>query len=424
MDLLSRGIRRLTAQTRSVSTFGDSSIPPNSAVLGITESGGVVTEAGALAISTVMSCVKVLHDDITLFPFGAFTGEKFGVHQKVANQPLIITSPFGKDLSVTAGMGQIVASRALRGNAYLHVDQTDAHGYPTKLSIIHPDLVQRVYRDKAGFKVFRIGQTIYSTEEIRHITGMMLPGSLVGVDPITYQRVTLGLASDVGQFGANFFRNGTSPGGVLLMPGPGDRAKAREVKEAWESGHSGVANSHRPAVVFGDAKWQPIAVPPETAQFLQTRGFLREELAGLFGVPLQRIMAIADHASQGGGAGLDSIDQGYATHTLAPIATSIESVWNDMIPGNDATWSHFNFAGLLRATPKERAEIAQIDRLIGRRNRDELRAEEGWAPIGGPDGEDYNIPFNTNRLIPPVLEPGDDTSALPAAAPTPKGAKP
>ena len=416
MDLFTRGVRRM-ASIRSGApgnTFGDSSIPPNSQIMGLTTSGMILTEAGALAISTVMSCVKVLHNDVGIFPFNAYSGDKRGVRKIIPQQPKIVSNPFGPELSLAAGMGQVVVSLALRGNAFLWVDEMDAFGFPTQVSVLHPDLVH-VQRNEAGDKIFKIRQVEYNRNQVKHITGVMLPGAIVGMDPVSYQRVTLGLASDVTTYGANFFRNGGAPSGVISVPGAGDRTAAREVKEAWESGHSGVANAHRPAVLFGGATWSAMSVAPENAQFLQTRGYLREEICGMFGVPLQRVMAIVDNASQGGGKGLDQIDQGYATHTLQPITTAIEAVWNDMIPGNDSTWVMFDFDALLRSVPLERAQIAQIHRLIGIRNRNQIRAVEGWAPIDGPNGEDYNIPFNTNRLIAPILEPGDDPNALPAA---------
>lgn len=413
MDLLTRGIRGL-AQLRSVSPFGDSSIPSNSEVMGHMAGGGVVTEAGALAISTVMNCVKVLHDDITILPFRGYTGDRNGVHQVIPGQPVIVTKPFGSQLSLAAGMGQIVVSMKLRGNAFLYVTSTDRFEFPTGVQVCHPDKV-KVSLNSQNQKVFRIGMKTYSTEQVKQITGVMLPGSLEGMDPITYQRVTLGMASDVNQYGANFYRNGATPSGVINVPTSGNKTKALELKETWEAGNAGVANAHRPAVLFGGAKWEQLSVAPENAQFLQTRAFMREEICGWFGVPLQRIMAIVDNASQGGGKGLDSIDQGYATHTLLPLTTSIESLWNEMIPGDLGTWSMFDMNGLLRATPAERAAIAQIHRLIGARNRNEIRAVEGWAPIPGNDGSDYNIPFNTNSAVPPlpgVGDPADPTNGV------------
>ena len=413
MDLLTRGLRGLVRRGGS-GPFGDSSIPPNSA-MGFDATGGMITEAGALAISTVMNCVKVLHNDITILPFAAYTGDRNGVRCTIPAQPLIVTKPFGQGVAVGVGMGQIVASLALRGNSYLYVMTTDGLGYPESVKVVHPDRVH-VERDSQNRKVFRIGQKTYSTEEVKHVSGVMLPGADVGMDPITYQRTTLGLAGDVNQYGANWFRNGATPSGVISAPGSGDKKKAREVKEAWESDHSGVVNAHRPAVLFGGATWTALSVAPDNAQFLQTRAFMREELCGWFGVPLQRIMAIIDNASQGGANGLDSIDQGYATHTLLPINTAIESVWNEMIPGDDSTWSMFDLNGLLRATPQERAEIAKTHRLIGVRNRNEIRAAEGLAPIDGPNGSDYNIPFNTNTHLPGIIEPGEagDPALVPA----------
>jgi HK97 family phage portal protein len=404
MDLLTRSVRRF-AQLRSVGQFGDSSIPSNSEVMGYMTGGGVMTEAGALAISTVMNCVKVLHDDITILPFRAYTGDPNAARHVIASQPLIVRQPFGPILPVTAGMGQIVASLKLRGNAFMFVTTMDSHGYPTGVQVTHPDKV-KVQLNSQNQKVFRIGQKVYTTEQVKHIAGVMLPGALEGMDPVSYQRVTLGLASDVNQYGANFFHNGATPSGVIQAPGPGNKAKALELKETWEAGNAGVANAHRPAVLFGGAKWEQLSVAPENAQFLQTRAFMREEICGWFGVPLQRIMAIVEKASQGGGKGLDAIDQGYATHTLLPLTSSIQVCWDAMIPGDDTTWSMFDMNGLLRATPAERAAIAQIHRLIGVRNRNEIRGDEGMEPIPGNDGSDYNIPFNTNSAVPPL--PGVD----------------
>ena len=412
MDLLSRAFRNARPERRSVGgLFGDSSIMPNSVMMGQGANGSVMTETGALAISTVLNCGRVLYDDIGILPFKAYSGDKHGAKAPLAAQPQIVTEPFGPDIPVAVGMGQIVVSVKLRGNAFVRILDVQG-GWPSLLQVLHPDTV-KVRRDSMGRKCFDVrdsstgGMVTFYSDTIKHIPGLMLPGALSGLDPVSYQRVTLGEAADVAQYGANFFRNGGSPSGVISVPAAGDRKKAREVKDTWEAGHSGVVNSHRPAVLFGGATWTPLSVAPENAQFLQTRSFLREEICGWFGVPLQRIMAITGHASQGGGKGLDSIDQGYATHTLVPLTQAIESVWNGFLPGGDRSWTGFDFSGLLRASTLERAQIAQVHRLTGVRNRNEIRADEGWSPIPGPDGADYNIPFNTNSAIPPLItEPG------------------
>jgi HK97 family phage portal protein len=392
--LLNRAIKNARAMMRAAE-WGDSSIPPNSMATSPSLMGGAGTEAAALGISTVLSCVKALHDDVTTLPLFAYEGEKHGPHSPVARQPQIVLEPFGPDLDVIDGIGQLVVSRAFRGNAYMYVVSRDPFtGLPTQLMILHPDLVHPVKKD--GRKLFKIGQQYYDSNEIIHITGMMLPGGVSGVDVLTAQRINFDLALKVGQYADGFFGGGGSPAGVISVPGSGDRTKAREVRDTWEAGHGGVHNAHRPAVLFGAATWTPMTVTPENAQFLATRKFLREEICGLFSVPLQRIQAITENASQGGGRGLDALDAGYVKHGLLPVVTGIENVFSKMLPGGQGSWVGFDLNGFLRASAEIRARVAQVHRVTGVRTPDEIRAEEGWQPL--PDGVGTNpfTPLNSN----------------------------
>ena len=406
MTILSRAVRNARAMMRAAE-WGDSSIPPNSLASPGMGSGASNIESAALAIGTVLSCVKVLHDDVTTLPFIAYQGDPHGPRRVSPDQPQIVTDPFGPELSPAAGFGQIVVSKAMRGNAYLYVVARDFNGYPTQLAVLHPDKVTPK-RDSEGRKYFQIGGDKKGPDEIIHITGLMVPGAITGIDVLTAQRVNFDLAAKVTSYADGFFGSGGSPAGVISVPGPGDRKKAREVKDAWEAGHSGVLNAHRPAVMFAGATWTQMTVTPENAQFLQTRRFLREEICGLYGVPLQRIQAIVENASQGGGKGLDAIDHGYVTHTILPLVTGIEQAWNRMLPGGKGTWTTFNVDGFLRAAAHERAEIAQIHRTIGLRTVDEIRADEGWEALPNGLGSNPTAPLNSN-VAPTTTAPDGGT---------------
>jgi hypothetical protein len=125
--ILNRAIRNARAMMRAAE-WGDSSIPPNSAAgpgaeLGIRGAGG--GEGGALAIGTVLACVKALYDDTTVLPFKAYQGDRNGPHAPIGAQPRIVVEPFGPDLMPSAGFGQLVVSKAMRGRAFAYVVNVD-----------------------------------------------------------------------------------------------------------------------------------------------------------------------------------------------------------------------------------------------------------------------------------------------------------
>jgi len=93
----------------------------------------------------------------------------------------------------------------------------------------------------------------------------------------------IGMAIACEEYGASFFANGANPGGVLEHPGVlKDPAK---VRESWNAVYQGSANAHRIAVLEEGMKFQPIGIPPEQAQFLETRKFQINEIARIFRVP-------------------------------------------------------------------------------------------------------------------------------------------
>jgi HK97 family phage portal protein len=328
-------------------------------------------------------------------PFAAYQGDKQGAREPMAVQPQIVAEPFGPDLDPAVGFGQLTTSYAMRGNAIGFVVSKDkSTNLPTQLMILHPDTVFPQFKN--GQKVFRIGSQFYGTDQVVHITGLMMAGAAAGVDVLTAQRVNFDLALKVTQYADGFYGSGGSPSGVISVKGPGDRNKARTVRDGWESGHAGIANAHRPAVLFGGATWTQMSVTPENAQFLGTRAYMREEICGLFSVPLQRIQAIVENAAQGGGKGLDAIDAGYVKHGLLPIYASFEAAWNRLVPGGERSWTYFDADAFLRASAEIRATIAQQHRVGGVRTIDEIRAGEGWAPLPNGEGSNPFSPLNSN----------------------------
>ena len=126
------------------------------------------------------------------------------------------------------------------------------------------------------------GQIRLRREDVLHIPGLGFDG-LVGYSPIAMAKNAIGIALATEEYGAAFFKNGARPGGVLEHPGVlKDPSKLRE---SWHAVYGGTMNTGRIAVLEEGVKYQQIAIPPEEAQFLETRKFQIDEIARLYRVP-------------------------------------------------------------------------------------------------------------------------------------------
>ena len=94
---------------------------------------------------------------------------------------------------------------------------------------------------------------------------------------------SIGISIACEEYGAKFFANGATPGGVLEHPGT--LKNPARVRDSWNAAFGGVSNSHRVCVLEEGLKYSPISISPEQAQFLETRKFQLNEIARIFRVP-------------------------------------------------------------------------------------------------------------------------------------------
>ena len=93
----------------------------------------------------------------------------------------------------------------------------------------------------------------------------------------------IGMAIACEEYGAKFFANGATPGGILEHPGT--VKDPQRVRESWTSAFGGSSNANKVAVLEEGMKYTPISISPEQTQFLETRKFQINEIARIFRVP-------------------------------------------------------------------------------------------------------------------------------------------
>ena len=118
--------------------------------------------------------------------------------------------------------------------------------------------------------------------DVLHIPGLGFDG-LVGYSPIAMAKNANGMAIACEEYGAKFFANGATPGGILEHPGT--VKDPQRVRDSWTSAFGGSSNANKVAVLEEGMKYTPISISPEQAQFLETRKFQINEIARIFRVP-------------------------------------------------------------------------------------------------------------------------------------------
>ena len=145
-----------------------------------------------------------------------------------------------------------------------------------------------------------------------------------------------------------------------------------------------------------DLDYKALTIAPEDAQFLETRKLTRSEIASIFNVPAHMIndlekatfSNISEQAIQ------------FVRHTIMPWIKNWEEEINRRVftraERMAGYYVKFNLAGLLRGTPKERAEFYRIAIQDGWMSRNEVRVLEDLNQLEGLDSMLLNV--NTQLL--------------------------
>lgn len=257
---------------------------------------GSVTPANALRISTVLACVRVLAESLASLPLILYVRGKRGKFRAYRHPLFSLLRDLPNPEMTSVGMRMTLHGHLVTwGNAYAQIVR-NGRGEVLEIWPFRPDRVQ-IYRQKDGLLWYyyhpyedpsdpdvRNPNNWYRKDEIMHLQGLGFDG-IYGYSVIAMARQSLELAGNAELFGSKFFQNGARPGIILKHPGRlSDKAYER-LLQSWESRHQGVSNANRAAILEEGIDVKEIGIPPQDAQFLETRKFQRSEIAALFRVP-------------------------------------------------------------------------------------------------------------------------------------------
>jgi HK97 family phage portal protein len=341
-----------------------------------TAAGESVTVDSALRLSTVWGCVRLLADSVSTLPLHVYRGDD---RDPIATPPLL-QRPSADFPDLADWLWAIMASLLLRGNAWgVITDRAGAGLLPSQVDLVHPDRVTVTVED--GRNVIRVNGTEVPRADVFHVKAYPFPGSMLGLSPIAYARESIGLGLAAERYGAKFFGDSAIPSGVLTSDQRVGQPEADNLKARWRQAHLG---KREIAVLGGGARFQPITVSPDEAQFLGTSKANVATICRWYGVPPE--MMGGETAGHEAYTSPEMRSTDLLLWTLRPWLYRVERAVSGLLPSTQK--ARFNAGGMVRATLLDRYTAHKLGIEAGWLLRSEVRDLEDRPPIAGIDDQD------------------------------------
>lgn len=357
-----------------------------------TASGVSVNEEKAIGLSAVYSAVRVISESLAVLPLQVFKRTSKG-RDLMYDHPLYRILHDEPNTYQTAFTWRETgaAHQCLWGNAYSYI-QRDALGRIFGLIPIEPSWMEPKLDTKRN-KIFYVlnGKDVIEQSNIIHTPALSFDG-IKGKSPVQLARESYGLAFAQETYGAKFFGNGANLNGVITHPGKISEKALKNLQASWNKKYGGIDNAQKTAILEEGMKLEKMSVPPEEAQFLESRKFQINEVARWFRIP-PHLLADLDRATFNS---VEQLDIGFIKYSLSPWLKRWEQELNRKLLTEDEKKDHyieFNVEGFLRGDVKTRTEY--YSKMIASRvlNPNEVRRMENRNDYEG--GDEYANPNTT-----------------------------
>ena len=374
---------------------------------GGTTSGKAVTERSAMQMTAVYSCVRILSEAIAGLPVHLYRYDGSGGKEKATTHPLyfLLHDEPNPEMTSFVFRETLMTHLLLWGNAYAQIIR-NGKGEVVALYPLMPNRMT-VDRDADGhlYYEYQTSQDEAHTmdgsrvrllpSDVLHIPGLGFDG-LMGYSPIAMAKNAIGMAIACEEYGAKFFANGATPGGILEHPGV--VKDPERVRESWNSAFGGSANANKVAVLEEGMKYTPISISPEQAQFLETRKFQINEIARIFRIPPHMIGDLEKSSF----SNIEQQSLEFVKYTLDPWVCRWEQSMQRALLSMDAKKEYFlkfNVDGLLRGDYQSRMNGYATGRQNGWMSANDIRELENLDRIPEEEGGDlYLINGNMTKL--------------------------
>lgn len=366
--------------------------------------GKTVTTQTAMQLTVVCACVRILAEAVAGLPLHMYRYTDRGKEKAIDNRLyyLLHDEPNPEMTSFTF-RETMMAQLLTTGNAYAQKIFNNRGEIVAIYPLISAQM--QVLRDPSGRLVYLYtympddskpnDTTVVplKQEEVWNIPGLGFNG-LIGFSPIEMARNALGLAMATEEYGSKFFANGAQPSGVLEHPGV--IKDTEKLRTEWQTKFGGSGNSHKIAVLEEGMKYHPISIPPDQAQFLESRKFQINEICRMYRIPPHMVGDLEKSSF----SNIEQQSLEFVKYTLDPwLCRWEQSMQRCLLTRDDKQryfWK-FNVDGLLRGDYQSRMQGYAVGRQNGWLNANDIRELENMDEIPAAEGGDLYL-VNGNML--------------------------
>jgi HK97 family phage portal protein len=355
--------------------------------------GAAVNQQSAMAVSAVYACVGLVSGAISTLPLPIYARDDDA--RKRVDHPYwwLLNERSHPNFSSAVFFEYLMMSLLLHGDAFAEIIRANPRSnIAVGFRPFHPDRV-KVEEDARGVLYYTVTDTNGRQRDILgvdmiHVAGLGFDGKR-GMSVVMHAaKQGIGTALAAEEYSARFFGNGARPDFALKTEGKLTDDAVKTLRATWSARHSGVKNSHLPAILTGGLGVEKLTMTSEDAQVIQTRGFQVEDICRFFGVP--PFMIGHTDKTTSWGSGVENMGRGFVKFTLSRHLTKIEQEFNHKLwPNREKYFVEFNVAGLERGDLKSENEALRIG--LGRAGEpawltvNEVRKIKNLPPVAGGD---------------------------------------
>jgi HK97 family phage portal protein len=357
-----------------------------------TIAGVPVTASSSQTLSAFWASVGVISETIATLPWQLFRREPGGT-ARLLDHPVERLIGFSPNEEMSAGtfVETLLGHCLVWGNAYAEIVR-DGSGRPAGLWLLTPDRVNP-HRLPDGTLVYRVasetgGEVLFAPRDILHVKGRGYDG-ITGYSVVHMAARSLGINLAIETYAARYFGNGGRKTGILQSEKPLDEGGMQYVRRSFQEQMAERGPNPAPMVLNAGMKWVDITIPPNEAQFLESRRFGVDEVARWFRVPPHMIGSL-ERATF---SNIEHQGTEFVRHTLMPWIRRLEEEADRKlaVPSlGPSVFTRIDTAELQRGDSAARSALDESQLRTGQITINEARQRNGLDPVG-PKGDRHLV---------------------------------